>query len=261
MARNPISMARLAATLRRAVRNFAYTLKFPGTNTIYMSLGTDPYLFERTTPWSIGFWLMPVDFPAGSGRHIFSEYQTGAPFRGRLVRIDTSGILKFWLINTFNTNALQVNYAPPPIGQLTQVTIAYDGSSTAAGVKCWYNGVLQTQLSSIQTLTGTIVATGVTGVWGGWAGNTNPWKGNIGECFIDARQWTQTEVDNYYFRGIFSAGTPTDVWYMNEGSGTSVASSGTGAHTGTLGATVTWDSANTPMKARSAISQNRLPVS
>lgn len=262
MARNPISMPRLDATHRRAVINHPYTLKYPGTNSVYMTIGTDVYKYERTEKWTVGAWIMPVDYAAGSGRHIFAEFQTGAPFRGWLLRIDTSGILRFWLINTFGSNELKVNYAPPPIGQPTRVIVTYDGSSTAAGVKCWFNGALQPQLSTTETLSATIVAAGaVVSTLGGWAGNLNPWKGWIGKSFIDHRQWTQTEVDADWYGQIFSAGTPTDNWQMSEGSGTSVASSGTGAHTGTLGATVTWDSANVPMKSRSIISQSRLSVS
>lgn len=226
-----------------------------------MDLGTDVYQFERTQAWTIGFYIQPVDFPSGSGRHIFSEYQSSGIFRGRLIRIDTSGVLRFWLISTFGSNELKVNYAPPQLGKLTPVIISYDGSSTAAGVKCWYDGVLQPQSSATETLSATIVATGVSTMWGGWAGVNLSWKGNLSECFIDTRAWVQADVDDYIYDHEFSLGTPTDVWRMTEGSGTSVASTGTGAHNATLGAGITWVTSPTPGKSRTAIPQTRLSVS
>lgn len=262
MPRNTINMARTNAGRRREVQKFPNVLSFPGTNTVYMTIGTDAYKFERTQPFTIGFWINPVDYAASAGRHIFAEFKTSGTFRGWLCRIDASGTLRFWLINTFSTNELKGNYAPPPIGTLTWVCISYDGSSTAAGIKCWYNHVLQTQTSSTATLTGTIVDSGaVVSTFGGWAGNLNAWKGLLGEAFIDARQWTQTEVDDYWYDKKFSLGTPTDLWSMTEGSGTSVASTGIGAHNGTLNASVTWSAAYTPMRSRTSVPQNRLTVS
>lgn len=252
-------MARTNAGRRRSVQNHTYALSFPATGTSTMNIGNDVYLYERTQAWTIGFQIQPVDYQTGSGRHIFSEYESSSPFRGRLIRIDTS-LLRFWLVNTFSSNELKVNYRPPARNAFTQVIMAYDGSSTAAGVQCWFNGILQTQVSATETLSGTIVATGVATKWGGWTGAAVLWKGLLGECFIDARQWTQAAVDSYFYDRRFSLGTPTDLWSMTEGSGGVAASTGTGVHNGTVAANVTWSSV-TPTKPRSAIAQNRLPVS
>ena len=259
MARNPISMARLDVTRRRTVIDYPYALNFPGTNGNHMHIGTDVYLYERTQPWSIAFWIMPKRFPGGSGGHIFAEYQSSAPFRGRLVRIDT-GVLNFWLINTFGSNELKISYQPPPIGQYTRVAIAYDGSSSAAGVRCKYNNVLQTQVAAIETLSATIVQSSVSTRWGGWGGaGVNLPMLLAAPAILDYSLTDQNIADDWYKPN--SGATPIDVYGLTEGSGTNVASTGTGAHAGTLGAGVTWVSANTPMKARSVITQNRLSVS
>lgn len=252
-------MARLDVIRRRSVIDYPYALNFPGTNGNHMHIGTDVYLYERTQPWSIAFWIMPKRFPGGSGGHIFAEYQSSAPFRGRLVRIDT-GVLNFWLINTFGSNELKISYQPPPIGQWTRVVITYDGSSTAAGVKCYFNNVLQTQVGTITTLSATIVQSSVSTRWGGWGGASVNLPMLLADPAILDYEVSLAQVADDWFKPNTGA-TPIDRYPCTEGSGTAVASTGTGAHGGTLGAGVTWSSANTPMKARTVITQNRLSVS
>lgn len=225
-----------------------------------MTIGTDTYLFERTTPWSIAFWVKVKTFPSGSGGHIFSEYLSSGSYRGRLVRID-GGFLRFWLINQFSTNELKVNYIPPSRGRWVRVVITYSGNSAASGVKCYYNGVLQTQVSATETLSATIVATGVTAKWGGWGGAGVNLAMRLAKPAIIAHEMTAQEVADDWNDSAWSGTAPTDYYDLTEGSGTTVASSGSGAHNGTLGAGVTWDSSDTPGKARSAIAQSRLPIS
>ena len=54
--------------------------------------------------------------------------------------------------------------------------------------------------------------------------------------------------------------TPVDEYLCIEGSGTSVASTGSAANDGTLTA-VTWEANNVPSKERSSITQDRTPIS
>lgn len=250
---------RTAATRRISVKNYPYALSFPGSNTNDMSVGTDTYLFERTQAFSVGMWINVKRYLAGSA-HIWSEYQSGSPFRGRLIRID-SGVLRFWLINTLNTNELKANYAVPPLNRWIRIVFTYDGSSTAAGVKCYWDGVLQSQVSSTATLSATIVATGVSTKWGGWTGASANQPMFLAKPFVSDHEWTVTEVADDFYDSKFSGVAPVDYYDITEGSGTTVASLGSGAHNGTLGASVTWSSTETPMKARTTIPQNRLGLS
>ena len=250
---------RTAATRRVSIKNYPYALSFPGSNGNDMSVGTDAYLYERTQAFSVGAWINVTRYLAGTA-HIWSEYQSGSPFRGRLIRID-SGVLRFWLVSTLNSNELKINYPILPLRHWIRVVFTYDGSSTAAGVKCYWDNVLQTQTASVATLSATIVATGVSTKWGGWTGSASCQPMLLAKPFVSDHEWTATEVADDYYDSRFSGVTPVDYYDVTEGSGTTVASLGSGLHNGTLGASVTWGSADTPMKARTTIPQNRLSLS
>lgn len=256
-------MARLAAARRRLIKHISAVLKGTTANNSRIDIGTDVYLWERTQPCSYAFWIFPFAYPSGSSGHIFSEYGATAPFRGRMIRIDSAGSgLKLWLINTFGSNELQANFPPPPIGRWTRVVITYDGSSTAAGIKCYYNNESQPRISSIATLSATIVPSGVATRWGQWGGATGLGMPMfLGKPAILNYEMSAAQVADDWYDQRFSGATPIDVYELNEGSGTSVASTGSGAHNGTVGAGMTWETTNTPMRTRSPLTQNRLSVS
>ena len=262
MPRTNINMPRTAATRRRQIQNFPYSLYFPGTNGNDMSVGTDAYPYERTQAWSISFWILPVAYPTANG-HIFAAIQGSSPFRGWLTRLQTTGgvtSLNFYLISTVNTNQLIANYAAPAIGRWTKVDITYSGNSNTSGVNVYYSNVLQTQTSTTNTLSATIVASNVVAKWGGFAGasqNANCYLAD--QKIFNYERTAQNIADDWYKPN--SGNAPIDTYSLTEGSGTSVASTGTGNHTGTLGAGVTWSSTVVPMKKRTAINQNRLALS
>src|SRR3990167_170004 len=252
-------MARTSATRRISVKNYPYSISLPGSNGNDVSVGTDVYLYERTQAFSVGMWINITRYLAGAA-HIWSEYQPVSPFRGRLIRID-SGLIRFWLINTINSNELKVNYAVPPLKRWIRAVFTYDGSSTAAGVKLYLDGVLQTQVSSAATLSATIVETGVSTKWGGWTGASACQPMLLAKPFVSDHELTLTEIGDDFYDSRFSGVAPIDYYDITEGSGTTITSLGSGAHNGTLGASVTWGSTDTPMKARSTITQNRLSLS
>ena len=151
-------------------------------------------------------------------------------------------------------------YLPPAIGKWVRVVETYSGNSNTSGVKVYYDNVLQTQASTVNSLTATIVSSGVTTKWGGFAGagqNANMYL--AAPTVLDYEMTAQQVADDWYKPN--SGNAPVDTYALTEGSGTSVASTGTGAHNGTLGAGVTWSSTVVPMKARSVIPQTRLTVS
>ena len=83
----------------------------------------------------------------------------------------------------------------------------------------------------------------------------------LAKPFVSDHEWTITEVNDDYYDSRFSGVAPIDYYDVTEGSGTSIASLGSGLHNGTLGASVTWSATDTPMKARTTIPQNRLSLS
>ena len=254
-------MPRTVASRRKSVTNFPFSLYFPGaaTNSV-MDVGADIYNYERTQPFSVAFWLYPLSYPVAT-RHILSDYLATGTFRGRFIRTESPTILRFSLVNTLVSNELRCIYIPPNLAKWTRVVFTYDGSSTAAGVKCYFDNVLQTKASTIETLSATTVTSGINTRWGNWGGGTG-----LGLSMFLAKpavlnyEMTSGQVADDWYDSRWSGNTPVDWYPLSEGSSTSVASLGTGNHTGTLGAGVTW-STNTPGRARTAIPQNRLPTS
>jgi hypothetical protein len=82
-----------------------------------------------------------------------------------------------------------------------------------------------------------------------------PFSGLLKDGLIGNGTITQTDVDNFFYDGTVPAGV-TDRWAMSEGSGTNVASTGSNSLTAT---NITW-STSTPMRARSALSQQRQAI-
>lgn len=264
MARTNITMARSVATNRISLVNYPYSLLLPGTSVnSVINVGTDVYNYERTQPFSICFWINPTSYPTGlSSGHVFSDYLATGTFRGRLIRIDSSGVFKFWLINTFGSNELRIHYQPPPIGMWTRVVVTYSGNSAASGVKCYFNNILQTQISATETLTATIVSSGINTRWGNWGGVTNlTFPMYLAKPSVLNYEMTAQQISDDYFSSVWSGTNPIDYYNLTEGSGTSIASSGSGANTATLGASVTWSSTIVPRKSRTAITQSRIAVS
>lgn len=257
-------MPRATASQRRAIIKYPYSLNFPGSSVdSVINVGTDVYNYERTQPWSVAFWINPTSYLTGTSvGHIFSDYLASGTFRGRLVRIDTSGVLRFWLINTFGSNELKANYVAPPLGAWTRVVITYNGSSNATGVKCYFNNVLQTQSSSTSALTATIVSSGINTRWGNWGGASG-----LGQAMYLVKpailnyEMNATQVADDFKLSLWSGVTPIDSYDLTEGAGTTITSSGSGAHNGTLGSAVTWGTSIVPIGTRKNLTQARLPIS
>lgn len=251
-------MPRITTGLHRAIQYTPHSLSSNGTNGNYVTIGagTNVYNYERTQPFSLVFWIFPLSFPT-TGGHIFSEYDSTNPYKGRLVRID-GGLLRFWLISNFGTNQLKANYTPPPRGQWTRVIITYSGGSLLSGVKCYYNGVLQTQApASEQTLSSTIISGSAQTRWGQWGGAGLAMPMNFLKFGLFNYELSNNQVQQDYLTGSMSGTAPIDYYETNEGSGTNLISTGTGANNGTINGTISWTSAIVPFTSRVNITQAR----
>lgn len=258
MARSIINMTRTVAGRRRAIINYPNSLNFPGTNGSHLHIGTNVYAPERTSAWSIAYWILPKNNNVVNA-HIFAEIDSSLPFRGRIVRY-TASICYIWLLNTFNTNECYAGYKVPPVGRWTRVVHTYDGSSNSSGIKTYYNNILQTQTTTKNALSATIIPSAASTRWGGWGGASGNYPMYLAApAHLDYEMTAQQVADDWYKPNTGT--TPVDKYDLTEGSGTSVASTGSGAHNGTIAGSVTWSSTVGPMKARSVIPQTRLAVS
>ena len=105
-------------------------------------------------------------------------------------------------VNTFNT------------GQWYHITVTYDGSSTAAGVKIYVDGVSETISIAFDTLTGSILTSEVLKI----GGNVTPARYFHGKI-ASARMWdvelSPTEVIDEYKEGVKPASVQTGNLILN----------------------------------------------
>lgn len=107
--------------------------------------GSTALKFERTQAWSCAFALNKRVLPGGGGSHVvFSNVTSGAPFTGYEVFLNDSGHLQVRIISNYGTgNYLgRVGSINVCDGVQHAVIVTYDGSSTAAGVKLYVDGAL-----------------------------------------------------------------------------------------------------------------------
>ena len=114
-------------------------LKFSGDNSVTLpQVGN----FKRTDAFSFNFWLQPTETQARAVVFHFSRAWTDSGSRGYELVLDRGrpffGLIHFWPGNALGVRAKEAL----PLKAWSQLTVTYDGSSRAAGVRLYRNGVL-----------------------------------------------------------------------------------------------------------------------
>ena len=98
--------------------------------------------FGRATPFSFALWLNPAEHKPRQMIFHRSVAAEDSAFRGYSLVLD-NGHAVFSMIHFWPGNAIRVETKSVlPIGQWTHVAITYDGSSRAAGLAIYINGLL-----------------------------------------------------------------------------------------------------------------------
>lgn len=183
--------------------NWLTTPGIPGTVAAFTSSGfalassTSLTNFDGTTPFTISAWILPLSVT--SGTLITSIPSGGGQFQGwEIVWNGSPATFSFILSNAISTNWIAVQGSIPiPNGagqQPTYVVATYDGSKTAAGVKLYVNGVLDTGVTVVgNNLTGS-TANGLPARFGARNDGTSEYLGF--ECFsqIVNGVWSGTKI-------------------------------------------------------------------
>jgi hypothetical protein len=160
----------------------------------YVDLG-DTAALDRTGSFSVGAWLFPT---TGDRLTVLARREDSPAGRGYALFLDDSK-LHVNLTHSQN-NAIQVHSKTRlALSKWHHVMVAYDGSSTAAGVKIYANGDLQPVEVTQDNLTDNIDTTAPLYLGGGSGGN---FRGMIDDVRIYARQLSAAEV------GLLSGGNP-----------------------------------------------------
>ena len=113
--------------------------------------------FDGTKPFSVSTWINLSSITTEA--ELMSSYGASPPYTGWAITANQSGstyFVTFYIINAYGSNAIVTN---SPLSSITlnakeNVVCTYDGSKTAAGVKIYVNGVLQTPTVQQDSLTG-----------------------------------------------------------------------------------------------------------
>jgi mono/diheme cytochrome c family protein len=126
-----------APVLKDGVKGKAFY--FTDTNRGF--LGEDVGYFERTQPFSLDFWVLPGQEYENSTvlNHRENDNNGGA---GYTLQLEQQNHLRFDIMHSRAGNMLRVlTEQTLPVKKWTHVTVTYDGSSRAAGMQVYLNGV------------------------------------------------------------------------------------------------------------------------
>ena len=125
-------------------------------NNSWVDMGAAAHAFERTDAFSFSFWFFKNSAQTEQGS-IISKMKNSAPFRGYEVSVNNKklGIL---IVNTYSTgNRISLTgTADIATTGWKHIVVTYDGSSTAAGVKAYVDGVEDTLTVNTDALSGSI---------------------------------------------------------------------------------------------------------
>ncbi len=116
--------------------------------------------FTNTTPFSVSTWINLGSSASGA---LFSTSDTSAGNKGWEISTEScsGNCINVWLINTYGSNWINVQTSASAYTTAAwhNIVVTYDGSSTAAGVKVYVDGVSKALTVIADTLTGTIANT------------------------------------------------------------------------------------------------------
>lgn len=177
--------------------------------------GTDEYVaignvldYERTSPFSISFWFKTTD---ASGPYLINKMGAATAYRGYGVAMETTGELTFVLRNdNATTNRILVRTVTSGYngGTWHHAVWTYDGSSTAAGCKCYIDGSSVSLTTVTDALSGTIVTTDPLWLGAAYYGGVpgSYYTGNLDEVSIHSKALSSTEVT-----WIYNSGAPRNL--------------------------------------------------
>jgi Concanavalin A-like lectin/glucanases superfamily len=210
------------------------------------------FAFERTQPFSLAAWIYHTDNTTEGD--IFAKILNTSTWQGYDLMMPSSGTggcsgsctancLQFDLNNNYSGNnaCIRVDNSAATLNAWHHVAATYDGSSTAAGMTIYVDGVAQTPTSSQSALTASILDTADLKIGTDVPGNGDSFTGTID----DARVWNRALSASEVLALYNSAGGCTGVglagwWKFDDGSGTSAVDSSGNGNTGTLVNTPTW---------------------
>jgi hypothetical protein len=158
--------------------------------------------FERTQPFSFEFWYKTTN----TGTQIISsKILNSGNYTGWQVWYDGTSTNKVYLdlISVVSTNWIRVYFTDVTVsnGNWHHFVITYDGSSTALGVKFYYDGILKSMLIDANTLSTSILTASAFQISGRGTGAALGITGYLDEVVIYNKALNANEVGFRYNLG------------------------------------------------------------
>ncbi len=174
-------------------------LTFDGANDYVQPADSSPFNFTAMTPFTFEFWVNLATQPnTNEFAYIFSRqpgyFQPGYEMYFFLNRL----YVQLNALSGGLSRRISLLQSLPPVGVWTHLTVSYDGSSKASGVKIYYNGSLQSpfvaedKLNSSDSFNSGSVRLGAT------AFGVRSFKGSLGDLRIYNKELSSTEVLQNY---------------------------------------------------------------
>lgn len=182
---------------------FSNALSFDGMDDYVSVANESNFDFERTQAFSTEAW---VKTSASSGE-IVSKMNNASPYTGYELDITTGGVLHAYLISDWAAvpaKALEVTGSISVSNNAWHhVTLTYDGSSLASGLKLYVDGVLDPSITIVKNnLTApNSILNNINLAIGSRNGQVSYFSGSIDEVAIYSAALTAPQITDHYNRG------------------------------------------------------------
>lgn len=138
---------------------------FNGSSDSLTHASASAFSFTNAQAFTISVWAYITISPDGNDHALVSKLDSNSPYSGYELLIQQGGAdwtLGIYLVNTFGSNAIAVRTDETAGGTISinawhNLVMTYDGSDSAAGVKFYIDGALETKATPGQdTLSATI---------------------------------------------------------------------------------------------------------
>lgn len=183
----------VSASDRKGQSGKAY--QFVSSETDYITMG-DVINFERTDPFSLSFWIKRSS--AGTTQIPFAKKDSTAPVAGWMIRITTISKLEFIISHEAGNEAyISTSSTFTSTSDWYHIVATYNGSSLAAGMKIYVNGVAQATSTVTNNLSDTIITASSLNI-GARDDGATPFNGLVDDARIYNRELSSGEVTALY---------------------------------------------------------------
>jgi hypothetical protein len=186
-------------------------IEFTGDDAVDLPVGN----FKREEPFSVALWIKTPDVKERAVVFHRSRAWTDAASRGYELLLE-EGKLKWSLIHFWPGNAISIRATQPvPVNAWTHVTVSYDGSSRAEGLKIYVNGD-RTGVEVIRdNLTREITGGGGDNIALGERFRDKGFKGGVIDDFrVFSREMTAADVMKLHRLGVPADKELNGDWYL-----------------------------------------------